>query len=1380
MATITSRMKSRLNIIIQSRIILFVLLLMHSISGGTQALHFDHITSRDGISQSEIYAFLEDSRGFMWIGTVDGLNRYDGYNIEVFNTDRNDPHSLSNNTIRCLKEDHLGRIWIGTDDGLNFYDPKTELIYQMNISSSNAIFSVWSLFVQNEHLLVGTNNGLWVTAISSASKDIIESEFHKINVFSKNADIIPFVRSIVKSKYGGLWIQTSNNISRVAFHQFSDEIVILEDLTITSIHNHTAAIEDSTGNLWIASSDDGLARYNPENGETILFTGRKNGLTMLNKCSALAVDHKGNLWVGTLDKGISYARTESLNDDDIPFTSYQNIPGNSSSLNSNLIYSLYVSHDNLLWVGTIGSGINIYNPNRKKFHHYKFYSSYDEKPKSNFIRSVYVDNQNTIWLGTHNDGLYILNRENGKFQKLGFESLPVFHMYKFAEDKIFICSGQGLYLVQIINNSFRIISDNVAFSEDPVFNIVQSKKGVFWYASLSGVGRMEVINGKIQVDAFFSTNTKPYISVANSRVLHYDEKFNQLLVGTEGGGLNILALDEDHYPLKGVVYKKNTLAGSISNNYIRSIIKDSEGNIWIGTYEGLNCMIRDTITGNLSFKVYTRYDGLPNNMIQLLVEDDNRHLWIGTNGGLSKFIPETNEYINYTVNDGIQSKEFSEHAVFKKIDGEIIVGGINGINTFYPDQVTVNSIKPLTTITGFYLFNDKVKPLEKIGRKTPLEKSITLTDTLILSPKMRNIGFEFSSMIFPNAEKVKYAYKLDGFENEWHITSSANRIANYTNLRHGKYKFMVKATNPDGIWDAPKEIYIDIRTPFKFTIFAYILYTLVVVLLFTYFSLRYTTKKKLVLQSEHSEELHKLDELRTRFFINVSHDLRTPLTLITGPLNNLLQDTSLDRKIVENLLLIKRNVKRLSFLVEQLLDIRKSETGKLTPRLEVEDLVSFSRKEAAHFTYALKKKGLKLKIIASDERIIARFDTDMISKVLFNIISNAIKYTERGGIEIRIGRIYKEDQMGLQDALFSSYAKVEISDTGKGISSDKMEKVFDRFYQDQSQNEHGYGIGLSHTKDLVEAHQGFVELESTKDVGTVIRFFLPDIDINVEKESPGISSTEDLYIRSDRVVEEDKTSSDNKAKTILIVEDNDDMLQFIKNELKPDYNILLASDGVEGLKVAKSKVPDLIISDIMMPNMDGIEYCQKIKSSIKTCHIPLILLTAKIDVETKYKGIEIGADDFIPKPFEVEYLKLKVKNLLQSREELRKLFQKSYSIEPSTLAVTSLDEKFLISLRNAIDERMSDAEFSISTLETEMAMSHASFYRKIKSLTGESGQELLQNMRLKRAKQILSENKGLRISEVAYMVGFTNSKYFSKCFKKKFGYTPSEIASSEE
>lgn len=1361
------------------RYFLMYVLLLVFFYGESQPRRFKHLTSTDGISQSEVYTFLEDNRGFIWFGTVDGLNRYDGYNIEIFNTSIDDPHSLSNNTIRSLAEDHLGRIWIGTDDGLNLYDPSTELISQVKVDPDEKKLSVWSLYIQDDILLLGTINGVWKAKIQSSERSEIESGFQKITHLSNNPNADNFIKEIVKCKHGGIWIVMSNNISRLIFQQDAKNPILIEDISLSEYTNQTAAVEDFSGNLWVGTAESGLYRYNPIKKDVTYFndSGSANSLSS-QKCSSLATDRNGNLWIGTLDRGINFIKADDLNKTEISFEKIQHDYFNPNSLNSNLIYSLYVSKDNLLWVGTIGAGVNIYNPEQKKFAHYLFRDPKGELSNSNFIRSVYADNQNRIWTGTHGNGLFLLDRKKNKFQKLGFETISVFFIYPYTKSKVFVCTGSGLYLIDLVNEKLSILHSN--FTEGAVFNIVKENNEIYWVATLNGLIRVKIIEDQIIEDKTYTTNSNPAISHNNCRVLLFDKENNTLFAGTEGGGLNVISIDKNHNVANIQVCKKSNNPGSLSNNYVRSIIKDENQHIWIGTYGGLNKLITDSIPGDFTFQSFTKKDGLPNNMIQLIVEDDNNNLWIGTNGGLSQFEPEEEHFINYTVEDGIQSNEFSEHTVYKKQDGEIIIGGINGINAFYPEEIKISSLMPKTTITDFYLFNEKVHALDKIGRKIPLHKSITLTDSIFLLPKQKNIGFEFSAMIYPNADKINYAYMLEGFDEDWHYTDASNRIANYTNLRHGEYIFKVKSTNSDGIWEeSPTEIFFTIQTPFVYTWFAYIIYFSIIALLFIYFShytiIRYTTKKKLLLEKTHNEKLHELDVLRTKFFINISHDLRTPLTLIRAPLDVLLQNNKLGKDTIEKLQLIKRNVKRLNYLIEQLLDVRKAESGKLLAKRNTEDIVSFTNNEVAHFSYAVQQKGLKLNVKSNSESILASFDRAMLSKVYFNIISNAIKFTEKGKIEIFISRERKENYEITKNAPFNSFVKIEITDSGRGISQEQKEKIFDRFFQDKEHSGKGYGIGLSHTKELIDAHQGYIEVTSTENVGTTIRFFIPDIETNGENKKVSASSPEDIYVNAESLTETETEQVKNKEKTILVIEDNADMRSFIKSQLKKDYNVIEAPDGLEGWKEAVQHHPDLIVCDVMMPHMDGIELCNKIKSNLETSHIPFILLTAKVDLKTKYDGIKTGADDYIPKPFEMEYLAIRIKNLLESREKLRRRFQKSDILEPSAVTVTSVDEKFLSELMDAINEGIPNSDFSINTLESKMAMSHAKFYRKIKSLTGQSGQELLQSMRMKRAHQILSEKKELRIAEVAYMVGFTNPKYFSKCFKETYGFAPSEL-----
>lgn len=1344
---------------------------------------FSYLTSHDGISQSEVYCFLEDSRGFMWFGTLDGLNRYDGYEIKIFNIDFNNPNSLSNNTIRSLVEDKHGRIWIGTDDGLNYYDPLTEQIHQISISTDKRKMTIWTLLTIDDQLFIGTEYGLWRTTIESLSINEIHADLMKVRLLNYTRNEDSPVRNLIKSKMGGIWIQSSNSISRIVFQKHANAPIVIDDFEIDRLQ---AITEDMSSNLWIASNEKGLAIYNPSNKQLQFVNKKVNSFFPFSqRCSSLTVDNNGNIWVGTLDMGLLKITFDYPNQVINHIESIKSKPAYNNSLNSNLIYSLYTSSNNILWVGTIGAGINIYNPGQKKFNHYVFKNNNPEGPKSNFIRALNITKEKNILIGTHNNGLFIFNRKSDNYIKLGFENHSVFYIANYEKDKYFICTSKGLYLVKLIGDKIRILSEYYGANNEATFYVLESKKDILWCATLFGLVRLRVNDNVITLDKVYTEVSTPAISTNNCRVLYYDDAKQELLIGTEGGGLNIMALDKNHYPTNVMVFHKNPDTLSLSNNYIRTIIKDKKNNIWIGTYEGLNKMISDSSSVDKKFRVFTKTDGLPNNMIELIVEDGNE-LWIGTNGGLSRFIPDEKRFINFTVADGLQSNEFSEHTSFKSSDGEIILGGINGITSFFPSQITLNDLKPKTTITDFYLYNKKINVHEEYNRLVPLKKSIVLTDTIVLSPKNKNLGFRFSAMIYPNADKVRYAYMLEGFDERWNYTDANNRIANYTNLRHGKYTFLVKSTNSDGIWeDSPRKIYIHILTPFKYTWAAFIMYFLVFVFSIVYFShytvIRYTTKNKLILENEHSEKLHKLDEMRTRFFINISHDLRTPLTLIKGPLEMLLKNKNISEGQKENLSLIKRNVKRLNYLVEQLLDIRKSESGKLTPKKQLLDLIAFTNNELLHFNYAIKQKKLRLNCNYSEEVLMTYFDPAMISKVYFNIIANAIKFTCSGEINVNIRRTERIKSVDQITDNNRSCAVVEIQDTGIGMSESKQKRLFERFYQDQNQSGNGYGIGLSHTKELIEAHNGYIEAESEKNVGTVIRFFLPDIEINkelinIEKSNKKIvTSAEDIFIDTDAnldTIEQNKPVNQFE-KTVLIVEDNNDMLSFIKKGLDNIYNVLQAQNGIEGLKIAENKNPDLIVSDIMMPQMDGIELCEKIKTNINTSHVPIILLTAKVDLETKYESIETGADDYIPKPFEMEYLLIRIKNLLDSRDKLRKIFQKDNILKPSEITVTSIDEKFLSKFIEEIEKGLTDSEFSINSLESKLGMSHSSFYRKIKNLTGQSAQEVLQVMRMKRAHKILSENKGVRVSEVAYMVGFTDPKYFARCYKEIYGHSPS-------
>ena len=1357
------------------RILLIALLIFFK--GYTQDRKFYHITSNEGLSQSEVYSFLKDSQGFMWFGTLDGLNRFDGYNIKTFNTELNNKKSLSNNIIRSLAEDAEGRIWIGTDDGLNLYSPESESIIQIiPVSANNKKLYINSLLIYEGFLYLGTGNGLFRIKLNTHKKE--DNNYFVQRVLIDDPKINSTILKLKECSTGGVWVQTNNSVSRIVLNNTSNNAIVLETPIYEPSSDFFSIVEDLSNNVWVTTSNNGVLRYNLINKKKTWFqnTNSEFGLSS-SKTSDLTIDKDGNLWIGTLDAGINTAAKEDLNKDNVVFQKIKHNPFNESSLNSNLVRTLYVSKDAVLWVGTIGAGINYFNFEQKNFYNLKISSA--TKNGSNFTRAVFLKSKNKLWVGAHNDGLYEIDRSTKKIRKLGFENTTIFFIYPYKEDKYFICSGNGLYLVSFKNKRIKILDHA---KTNAIFNITKDAGNNLWAASFTGLKKVQVNQDKIIINKTYSLNNQNPNSPVNCRVLYYENKYNKLMVGTEGEGLHILNLDNNYDVIQDTKYKIGDNEGAINNNYIRSIVKDSIGTYWVGTYEGLNKIVEHNQLEKIKFSNYNSNSGLPNNMINSIIEDDFNNLWIGTNNGLSKFNFIEESFTNYFKSDGIQSNEFSEHTSIKTKLGEIIIGGVNGITTFFPSQIKMSQRKPQTTITDFFINNERINPRQEIDDAIPLNEGIAISDSINLLPNQNNIGFNFSSMLYPNVEKSTYSYLLKGFDKDWQYVEGINNYARYTNLNYGEYVFKVKSANADGVWEeTPREVVVNIKTPFKYTWPAILFYCIIGILIIFYFSrysiIRITAKNKLLLQKVHSDKVKSLNKMRTQFFINVSHDLRTPLTLIKGPLDSILDDNSIDDKLKSKLLLIRRNVKRLNYLIEQLLDVRRSEKQKLNAEKERQDIIEYTNQELSHFSYAINQRGLSCSVDSPYNKIMVSFDPGMLSKVYFNLISNAVKYTETGKITIFIDSIKSTINNNLKTSKYSEFIKVEVRDTGIGISKDKLKKVFKRYYQEKSVYGSGYGIGLSHTLQLIEAHDGFIEAESNEGEGTIIRFFIPLMD-NDSKSNMVKSYNEDDIFRTENesLTLENPVENIKHKKTILIVEDNADMMSYIKSEISNFYNVLEAEDGYKGLEIAENNDVDLIVSDVMMPNLDGLQLCKKIKSDVKTSHIPVVLLTAKTDKKFKYQGLEIGADDYISKPFEMEHLILRIKNLLRSRDQLKELFQKQgLSFEPTSVEVNNLDEKFLKEVIQKIEEAIPNSDYSVSTLEDEMGMSHSNFYRKLKSLTGKSGKELLNEMRMKRAKQILQTNKKVRIDEVAYMVGYSDPRYFGKSFKEAYNVSPTQM-----
>lgn len=1381
------------------RAIIILSLLFQCSQIWAQVATFSQITSEDGISQSEVYCFLHDSKNYMWFGTLDGLNRYDGYTIATYNVDSEDPNSLVHSTIYALSEDKFGRIWIGTADGLSVFDMQSQRIYTIPNFYSGRKLIIRTLLADNRNLWVGTQEGLFrlTLPINELSEkrlgSIVKTADHVNLEIHGEKSIYSSILDITKASDGKIWLGTWEGITSFDFKPENNSHYRFTDFSgpLDSIVQINSIIEDQNRTIWIGTQENGLYRYVPETDALRNFRKSQYTSFVSDNIKMMVSDQQGNIWVGTFNDGLLKIDATDLLSDNLPFKIFQNNEFQPGSLNSNLIRALYVSRDGLVWIGTLGKGINIYNPYQKDFRTIRIPPD-SNGAANNFIRSVYEDPEKNLWLGLHNGGLVKYDAGTESFKKMYMNSYAtIFHIHSCCQNYFWIATSMGAHIVfpgedqvtTVASLNFEEATDQMAYNA--CFNVEKSAPDIFWVASMSGIARIKV-NPDFKLEKeMYNVNTSPAMSFDNTRVLLYDNLRNTLWAGTEGGGLNELILNSEQFPDTIIFHQAEPgKPGFLSSNYVRSLCLDGKNDLYVGTYEGLNRLQRKEGSSSYAIRIWKTGDGLVNNMVQSIESDDDGYLWLGTNGGLSRFEPAKEVFVNYHISDGLQSNEYSEHTSFKAPDGELFFGGINGVDAFLPDQIQPNPLSPTVAITDLYLFNMRVEVGQKSGNHKILERPIDATDTLNLRSTENDIRFDFSALFYADPEKIKYAYILEEYDEKWINTDATRRVANYTNLPFGNYMFKVKATNNDGTWnDDPTTLFIHISTPFYLKWWAFAIYVTLFVFTIWYFTrysiIKITTKDRLVLENEHNQRLHELDVMRTKFFINISHDLRTPLTLITGPLEKVVRTFQLEPGLKHQLDLVNRSAKRLKYLVEQLLDFRKAEAGKLTARRSKVALIQFIEKETEYFKGSIKEKGLELRFIHDINEIEACIDTDMMGKVIFNLMSNALKYTREGTIYVRTRIDTSEKENEQVNQADKKWVVIEIEDSGSGIPEDKTEKIFDRFYQDPENPGKGYGIGLSHSKDLIEANHGRIEASSIPDKGTKFIIFLPLIsdveeivtcdepnDINYHVVEPSIAEETDIAMQK---------ADSEQLKSILVVEDTADLREYIAHNLHEKYRVIEADDGADGLLKAKQFIPDLIISDIMMPKMNGIEFCHEIKSNIDTSHIPVILLTARVDDETKYKGIETGADDYISKPFEMDYLILRIKNLLKTREHLRNLFQKNLDLEPSAVTVTRVDDTFLKKLMDIIEAGIPDSEYSVEAMEKEIGMSHTHFYRKIKSLTGQSGKELLQNMRLKRAAHLILQDQ-LRISEVAYMTGFTNPKYFSKCFKEKYGVSPSEYA----
>ncbi len=1343
------------------------------------ANQFRRVDTGWGLSNNQINTIFQDSRGFMWFATVSGLNRYDGYSFKVFKNIPGDSSSLPENSIHRIYEDHLGILWLFTSNDLFFYNPEKE-----SFSLTHEILQKNTpiIKVNISSLKIDGDSVLW---LGDSQKGMYRYDIKR--------DVLVLLPLLSESASG----LSSNQISDIAFDSKKNIYATSFSGIIDVINPHTLQVKEriNTGFKWqlegeqpsyqlFIDRNDDLWIYSNKNGGGVLYINRSTNerryfgddIHLPNISNSIITgileDNDGQIWIGTDHKGISV-----VDKTDFSVAVISTIPGDVTGLSSNSVTSLFKSDDGLIWVGTFKNGINYYHKNLYQFDLYRSQPHEEKTLFNNDVNCFAEDGKGNLWIGTNGDGLVCFDRKQGTFRK--YKNNPtnpnslsndvVVSLCVDSKDRLWIGTYQG-GLDCFADGKFKHFRhqprDPGTIADDRIWQIFEDSSGRLWIGTLGG--GLDLYDEA--TERFIHHRSRDFNSVSSNYILSLAEDHEgNIWIGTSEG-LNKLNVETQRFS----VYTHDASdPESLSNITVLSILEDSENQLWVGTRNGLNLMDRE----NNSFTVYREEDGLPDHNIISIKDDGLGNLWIATLNGLSNLRKDSVSgdfnFRNFDLLDGLQGLEFNEHSSFMTSKGEIIFGGANGFNIFHPNQITANHYFFDVLLTDFKLLNKSVGINEKIKGDIVLHKAINLTKEVSLKHNQNVFSIEFSALNYFHPERTKFRYMLEGFNNEWIETDAANRVVTYTNLNPGTYVFKVKASGSDGSWDNDKETHLTIVVipPFYATGWAYGAYFVLFVLLIVY--LTFIIRRREEVKFDRHRELeehkrqHEMDKMKLRFFTNISHEFRTPLTLILTPVERLIKRV-VDDTLRNQLITIQRNGHRLLLLVNQLLDFRKIEAMGVELNYSEGDIIAFVKEVSNSFVDLFESKSIQFVINSDINSLNMSFDTDKMEKIIVNLLSNAFKFSKDEGI-VTLSLSLKDVKPLSEDN--ESVLQMIFSDQGVGIAPEHREHVFERFFQVESGSgtHSGSGIGLAITREFVKAHGGDIRVES--EVGKGSRFIV---------SFPVVSRSASLV---DKGVEESKLSnqkeglektSTSKLPVLLIVEDNAELRLYLKNNFGNDYRIVEASNGEEGYEKATSGLPDIIISDVMMPIMDGLELCRKLKRDERTSHIPIILLTAKVSVEQEIEGLDAGADDYITKPFNYEMLSLKMRKLLEMKETFRKkLAQRHFEIEPGKIGITSLDEKFVKKVASLVEKNISNPDFTVKKFSVDMGISRGHLYNKMVELTGKTPIEFIRVMRLKRAVQSLEKSQ-LSVSEIAFKVGFNEPKYFSKYFKEEYGTSPTE------
>lgn len=1386
--------------------LLFIFLQAQYVIAQPGHVSFKKLSVGEGLSNSSVYALLQDSLGFLWIGTYDGLNIYNGYEVKMQEFNKTSRLTASWEKVSCFDTDSHGNVWFGVQyAGISCYQIEEGTYQNYFIDSLETIANpknnVWAILVdKSDNVWVGTGGkGLFLFNPK-------ERKFKDVNAtlgYTEH-DCCNFITSIVEDSHGNIWVGTSDSGVRIINPEtWESKVFDLPSADNTTVDAINALYQDTQHRIWIGTRSNGMYVYQEKEGLIQSFSQISGELALQTaNVRCFLEDTKGNFWIGTDGDGLFIYNQENKE-----LVNYRNNTNDPQSLSSNVVFSMIQTRDEVIWIGTNKGGINSYDAKRDKFS-----NTVDGTLPGNLhlsykvLLSVMEDKDSNLWFGTDGGGIDRYMQETNSLKSYrnqpddahSLSGNAVKTIFSDSRSRIWVGTyGHGLNQYQPATDNFQRIPVAANITAKDIWDMSEDDEGNLWVATLNE-GLFVIRNNSGMLEKYTEAPESESVIGSHLFTLRWDNSQKGLWIGTNKG-LRFLLPKKGR--VKGWDYNPED-STSLGCYIVKVIFIDSHKQLWLGMQQG-GLSLFDQVRG--TFKTFTMNQGLSSNTIASIAEDANERLWIGTSNGLNVFNPQTGDITSFSQSDGLQNIEFVNNSVCRLHFGSFIFGGSNGYDKVDPARIEKNTYLPEIYITRLVINNRDVVPQMD---KYPLDKNLNVEDEIVLHHSQKTVSLYLSAISYTHSEKNIYAYKMEELDTAWY-TIGNQRMVTFTNLAPQTYHFWYNASNNDGVWNEhPKVLTIKVLPPWWRTVWAQTLWFLMVASLI-YGWMRYRDRlirrqkkelENLVRQRTHellsekekveqqnieltnrqneilkqneeitamSQKLHQADEEKLEFFTTISHEIRTPLTLILGPLEQALS-VNKNSLLQKQLLRVKQNAETLKRLVTQILDFRKADSSNQLLQAAEYDLVALMHEISASFFDIARKSHIKYRINAVDASLPVWVDYDKFFKIITNLLSNAFKFTPQGGlVEVHISR-QKAD-----DAFPDGAVVLKVQDSGIGISPEQQDKIFTRFYQantNAQQGRTGTGIGLALVKKLTERHYGTIAVESTIQKGTTFVLHLPLGNAHLQKEEM-VESRVEIPVTGFPAREEEEPAAQLPEKdrpVLLVIEDNPDLRSYLHESLQHQYRILEASDGKEGLTMARRESPAFIISDIMMPEMDGIEVCKQLKSNIATSHIPIILLTAMSHEESKLSALEWGADDYIIKPFNLQEVRLKIRNILHARELLHEKISRQLIIKPRELTLPSPDELFLEHLLEVMEKHISDSEFTIDQLCLELGISRSLLYTKIKNYTNLSVNEFIKSFRLKRAAQLLTQG-ALTVSEISDLVGFANPSHFGKCFKKEFG-----------